>query len=92
MKSVHYLVANFMLIALSPAFAQGGTETDTFNCGQGFVEAGTSKADVLKLCGEPTRQIAEDQWIYERGSEQFTTTIYFEADGTIGRIDQTAAN
>lgn len=81
-------IAVVFLAATGVAFAQDGTETDTFNCGQGFIEAGTPKAEVQRLCGEPTSQPAEDRWVYNRGPEQFTTTIYFEADDTVGRIDQ----
>ncbi len=87
MKGIHYVIAIFLTTAVSSAFAQG-TETDTFNCGQGFIEAGTSAAEVLRMCGEPTTRLAEDQWVYDRGPDQFTTTVYFEADGTVGRIDQ----
>ena len=87
----HFLIAILAMVSSSTVLAQG-TETDTFNCGQGFVEEGTSAEDVLRLCGEPTTRLAEDKWVYERGAEQFTTTIYFEADQTVGRIDQAAAD
>jgi hypothetical protein len=88
MKHMHSLLVSLAMVASSSALAQGGTETDTFNCGQGFIEAGTSAAEVLRMCGEPTTRLAEDQWVYDRGPDQFTTTVYFEADGTVGRIDQ----
>lgn len=88
MKYKYSLIAALIMASSSMALAQGGTETDSFNCGQGFVEAGTAAEEVLRLCGEPTTRLAEDQWVYERGPEQFTTTIYFEADHTVGRIDQ----
>jgi hypothetical protein len=87
----HSLIAILVTVWSSTVLAQG-TETDTFNCGQGFVAEGTSAEEVLRLCGEPTTRLAEDQWVYERGSEQFRTTIYFEADQTVGRIDQTASD
>jgi len=89
MRQLQLFIAAATMITATNVLAQGGTETDSFYCGQSLIEDGTSAEDVLRLCGEPTNRLAEDQWVYNRGPEQLITTVYFEADGTVGRIDQT---
>jgi hypothetical protein len=57
-----------------------------FTCGGDLIMPGDSKAHVEKHCGSPSSISGGDTWIYERGPEQFTVTIHFEADGTVNRI------
>jgi hypothetical protein len=63
----------------------------TFRCGGHLVQEGDSKATVEEHCGEPSFQ-SYDQWTYDRGSNEFSITLHFEADGTINRITETDPN
>lgn len=63
----------------------------TFRCGTHLIQPGDSKATVEEHCGEPSFR-SYDQWIYDRGSTEFTVTLHFEADGTVNRITETDPN
>ncbi len=74
-------------LALASTAALGGS----FYCGQHIITEGDSKARVAENCGPPTSQ-SRDQWVYDRGTTQFTITLHFEADGTVNRIEETGAS
>ena len=61
--------------------------SEGFDCGGHIISAGDSKAEVEEHCGPPSSNEGST-WIYERGSEQFTVTVHFEADGTVNRIEK----
>jgi hypothetical protein len=63
----------------------------TFYCGTHIIEEGDSKAKVEENCGPPTSQ-SYDQWVYDRGENEFTITLHFEGDGTVNRIEETDPN
>ena len=71
-----------------PALAEN---VDTFRCGGHIIEVGNTKAEVQEHCGEPSFQ-SMDQWTYDRGSNEFTVTVHFGADGVVNRITMTNPN
>ena len=74
-------------LVLASTAALGGN----FYCGQHIIKRGDSKARVADKCGPPTSQ-SRDQWVYDRGTTQFTITLHFRADGTVNRIAETDAS
>jgi len=75
---------------LAPAvlLAMAGTAygDDNFYCGETIIENGMQRAMVLEYCGEPTAREG-DQWIYDRGDEQFLVVLHFDGD-QVSEIEQ----
>jgi len=76
-----YLIA---AVALGTSFA---AHADSFYCGENLIEEGMSQDKVVQLCGEPSSRDGNN-WIYDRSPEKFKVRIYFEADETVGDIQQ----
>ena len=77
-------VALYLALVATAGFAQ----TD-FRCGGQIIDLGTSRQDVLALCGEPT-QVAEgsdeigegvaipvEEWLYSYGTTMLPTVLIF---------------
>lgn len=60
---------------------------DTFYCGETLIEEGMSRGEVVQHCGQPSSG-GEDNWVYDRGPEKFNVEVHFEADGTVGDIQE----
>lgn len=58
----------------------------SYRCGQHIIEVGDGREKVLEYCGEPNAKEGWT-WIYQKG-EQLIVRIHFEADGTVGRIEE----
>ena len=69
-----------ILVALTAA------ADDSFRCGQHIIDVGDAREKVLEYCGEPNTQEGWT-WTYQK-SEQLSVLIHFEADGTVGRIEE----
>jgi hypothetical protein len=60
---------------------------DSFRCGAKIVEMNMSRAEVLERCGPPTVETG-DQWVYDRGPDQFTIIVHFAPNDTVSRIEE----
>lgn len=70
-------------LVLASTAALGGS----FYCGAHIIEEGDSKAKVEEYCGQPTSQ-SDDRWVYDRGEDKFTITLYFDAEGNVDQIEE----
>jgi uncharacterized protein YdeI (BOF family) len=53
----------------------------TMRCSSRLVEQGTSKEEVIRLCGEPLARKQDDTyWFYDREASLNVTRIFFVAD------------
>jgi hypothetical protein len=59
---------------------------DSFRCGQHIIDVGDAREKVLEYCGQPTTREGWT-WTYEK-EERLSVLIHFEADGTVGRIEE----
>jgi hypothetical protein len=74
----------FIALAL---VAAGPVSADSFYCGSRLIEEGMTRDEVIKHCGEPDSKTIQN-WVYDRGPEQFDVTIHFLDNGTISRIQE----
>lgn len=90
-------MTKFMLIVLLLIFSGIiSAAQDTLRCGSKIVKTGMSMDEVLKFCGEPSRQEIEEHdvrsgnrvtgttelhiWTYNRGSAQSPAVLQFDVD------------
>ena len=59
---------------------------DSFRCGQHIIDIGDAREKVLEYCGEPTTREGWT-WTYKK-EDRLGVIIHFEADGTVGRIEE----
>lgn len=69
------------------AIAPYASADDEFYCGSKIVTEGLSKAQVLERCGEP-RDKSVDQWVYDRGPDDFDVLLHFDGDNQVERITE----
>ena len=81
-RSITAILSTALSFAAAVAYAG-----ESFDCGGHIISEGDSKADVEEHCGPPTSHEGST-WIYERGSDKFTGTVHFGADGTVNRIEK----
>ena len=64
------------LLVAGPASADA-----TMRCSSRLVEQGTSKAEVIRLCGEPLARKQDDTyWYYDREASLNVTRVFFVGD------------
>jgi hypothetical protein len=80
--SIGVLIGSALLLAFSAASAD-----DAFRCGQHNIKLGDSREHVLEHCGKPASESGWT-WTYDRGSEELSVVVHFEADGTVNRIEE----
>ena len=75
------LWATALILAVSTAAAD-----DSFRCGQHLIDVGDAREKVLEYCGEP---ITREGWTWTYQKEgRLRVLIHFEADGTVGRVQE----
>jgi hypothetical protein len=69
-------------LAILFAMVAGPASADeTMRCSSRLVEQGTSKAEVIRLCGEPlVRKQDDTYWYYDREASLNVTRIFFVGD------------
>jgi hypothetical protein len=82
---MQYLKPAFFATALILAASTAAAD-DSFRCGQHLIGVGDARDKVLEYCGEPTSREGWT-WIYQK-EERLSVQIHFEADGTVGRIEE----
>ena len=73
--------ATALILAASTA-----TADDSFRCGQHIMDIGDAREKVLEYCGEPTTREGWT-WTYKKEG-RLGVIIHFEANGTVGRIEE----
>jgi hypothetical protein len=52
--------------------------TGSMRCGGRLVDQGTTKDEVIQLCGQPSvRKEGDNYWYYDRGSANLVTRLFF---------------
>ncbi len=83
MKFAHAIfVSSLFFLVTATANADG-----SFRCGSDLVEIGDARETVLQRCGEPTSQEGWN-WTYDRGPEEFTVHVHFDANGAVDQIKE----
>jgi hypothetical protein len=80
--SVYTLIGSALLLVITTANAD-----DSFRCGTHIIDVGDQREEVLEHCGQPTTEEGWT-WTYDRGPEEMRVLVHFEADGTVGRIEE----